>query len=80
MNVKGSSDEFLSTKSMHILKCEMAWLILWGKYCCNIEETRVPIKFFLMPLSDVAIIKCNCESYTHSKGFKLKFSGLSIIT
>lgn len=46
MNVKGSSDEFLSTKSMHILKHEMAWLILRGKYCRNIEETRVPITFF----------------------------------
>lgn len=62
MIVNGNSYEFLSTISMHILKCDMAWLILPGKYCCNIKKTRAPIAFFMW-LSNVPIIKCNCESY-----------------
>lgn len=70
MNVKGSSYKVLSTIFMHILKREMAWLNLRGKYCCNIEKTWAPITFF-MPLSNVPIIKCNCESYTLSKGSSL---------
>lgn len=47
MAVKGSACEFLSTKSMHILKRGMDRLILHGKYCCNIGKTWVPITFFL---------------------------------
>lgn len=70
MNVKGSSYEFLSAKSMHILKCEIAWLILRGKYFCNIEKIWVPIKCFML-LSNVPIIKCDCKSYTPSKGFTI---------
>lgn len=69
-NVKCSTCEFLSSKSMPSLKCEMAWLILWGKYRCNIEKTQEPITFFML-LSNVPIIKCNCESYTLSKGSSL---------
>lgn len=46
MNVEGSSYKFLSTKPMHILEREMAWLNLRGKYCCNIEKTRAAITFF----------------------------------
>ena len=56
MNVKGSSYKFLSTKSMHILQRETAWLNLRGKYCCNFEKTRAPITIFML-LSNVAIIK-----------------------
>lgn len=67
MDVNGSSYEFLSAKSMYILKWEMDWLILRGKYCCNIEKTQIPITFFML-LSNVPIIKlCYCESYTFSK-------------
>lgn len=44
MNVRGSAHEFLSAKSLHIVKTPQTFLlILQGKYCCIFEETATPI-------------------------------------